>query len=284
MIDEFSHLNGKKILVTGSNGFIGRNLIKKLKELNLDFTEFKGDILEGISEKEDYDLIFHLAAKVPQNTSDEEDYAKVNVEGVKLVLEFCKEKNSKIIYTSTIGVHGDVKEVVTENSIISPNLTPYASSKFKGEDICKEYSKKYGVNCCILRFSTVYGFGQEGGYLIPTLIRALKEDKVAKLRDKNAFRDYIHVEDVIDTLLSSTKIDNSIINVAYEKTYSVGEIVELVRKISGKNLKVEYSKLEDQEIKGFKIDISLSKKLLKWDPKINIEEGIKRILIQEHLL
>jgi UDP-glucose 4-epimerase len=284
MINEFSHLNEKKILVTGSNGFVGRHLIKKLKELNLDFTEFKGDILKGISEKEDYDLIFHLAANVPQNVSNDENY-KVNVEGTKSVLEFCKKKNAKLIYTSTIGVYGNVEGIITEDNLVSPpNSNHYVFSKFQGEQACKEYSEKYDVNYCILRISTVYGPEQGGEYLISTLTRALNEDKMAKLRDKDAFRDFLYVNDLVNALLSSTKIDNCVIDIASGKTYSVAEIVELVEEISEKNLRVQYSKLNNHEIKGFEINIDLAKNLIDWSPKISIEEGIKRILIHEHLI
>ncbi len=277
----FPPLKGKKILITGSKGFIGQHLIRELNKLNLEFTEFQGDIREGIKLEGNFDIVFHLAAKVPQKSTRANEFHTINEEGTKKVLEFCKEKKAKIIYPSTVGVYGaPEQEIVTESSKVFPDINKYAHSKYQGELACMGYAKQEGGSYVILRFSNIYGPNQTGRGLIPTLINAAKNNKIAQLRDKEGFRDFIYIKDAVTALLLSTKeeVKNKLINVGLGRTYKVEEVVEIIQKIYGKRINVRYSGRGENEVKGFGINISLAKEILGFNPQYSLEAGIKETL------
>ena len=154
----------KKVLVTGGAGFIGTNLIKKLVSENIQVysldnystgikdnesvlaTYINGDIesIGKISET-NFDVCFHLAAqsRVQPSFEDPEDSFRINVQGTLKVMEWAKKNNVKVIYAGSSSKHHD------------PSDSPYAMTKFLGEEVCKLYKKSYDVNVEISRFYNV---------------------------------------------------------------------------------------------------------------------------------
>ena len=155
----------KKILVTGGAGFIGSNLLQSLSKLNYTLVsldnystgkrdnEFKGvqyidnDITNIDNIINDYDFCFHLAAqsRVQPSFKNPEESLRVNVLGTSKLLEWSRINNTKIIYAGSSSRHH------------SPSDSPYAMTKYLGEEICKLYRKSFKVNVQIARFYNVYG-------------------------------------------------------------------------------------------------------------------------------
>ena len=205
----------KKILVTGGVGFIGLNLIKKLIENGYYVTSLDNystgnklneiervnyldlDIEEILNIKEkDFDICFHLAgqSRVQPSFDDPQESLRVNVNGTIKVMEWAKKNNTKVIYAGSSSKHHD------------PADSPYAMSKFLGEEVCKLYRKSFNVNVEISRFYNVYGpyenIDEKHGNVIGIWRAKVKENKpLTIVGDGKQKRDFTHVDDIVDGLI-----------------------------------------------------------------------------------
>ena len=148
----------KKILITGADGFIGKHLIKKLsKNKKIKIIQRNRKTLD-VSKKAKWnkqskcDILIHLAGQsfVPLSWKNPLKTNKTNVQGIRYALDYCKKNNAKIIYISSYLYGNPTKLPSSEKSKIKL-LNPLARSKFKAENLCRSYSKKYGIKTIILR-------------------------------------------------------------------------------------------------------------------------------------
>lgn len=279
-----------RVLVTGSTGFIGRHLVKNLKELGKDVIEVslqKGiDItnLEQLRDIEGFDLAYHLAAisSVAYSFEHEKEVYNVNVSGTLNVLELCRINNAKIVFASTY-LYGKPKYLpVDEKHTLSPS-NPYAMSKYYAEKLCKVYSDKHNIPAVILRTFNVYGEGQRNEFLIPTILKQLQNKKVV-LKDPEPKRDFIYISDVVDAYLRAGRLerDFEVFNIGYGRSYSVREIVDKILALYSRDVKVEYTfQRRIGEIMDMYADTSKAKRLLGWSAKVSIDEGLRRVVMHE---
>lgn len=197
-------LNESKVLVTGANGFIGKNLIKMLKKRGIKPVKFKGDIV-------------HLAAltSLPESIESPLDYFMTNELGTVAVLEMARKNRVKnLIFASSIAVK-------------NPD-NPYALSKLNAEKWCEMYSRLYNINIWILRIYNVYG---EGGHGVINIFadQWLKGDKLTIHETGEQTRDFIHVNDICDGICK-------IVEMKTGTQTSINKIAELVRNAPRKKL------------------------------------------------
>tara|TARA_Y100000748_G_scaffold300703_1_gene299630 strand:- start:296 stop:1156 length:861 start_codon:yes stop_codon:yes gene_type:complete len=238
---------GKKVLVTGGAGFIGTNLINRLVKENIEVFSLddystgnkdnesklakyiKGDIetIGNISES-NFDTCYHLAAqsRVQPSFEDPEASFRSNIQGTLKVMEWAKEHNVKVIYAGSSSKHHD------------PADSPYAMSKFLGEEVCKLYKKSYSVNVEISRFYNVYGpyatLDEKFGNVIGIWVsQAIKGKPLTIVGDGEQRRDFIHVDDLVDGLI---RIANSQLKhqdaweIGTGINYSINELFEMFNK------------------------------------------------------
>jgi len=204
----------KNILVTGGAGFIGSNLIKKLideghnvtclddystgtNENEVKEVKYINDDIENIIKlKIRFDICFHLAAqsRVQPSFDNPQESVRVNITGTTRVMEWAKNNNVKVIYAGSSSKHHD------------PSDSPYAMTKFLGEEICKLYKKSFNVNVEIARFYNVYGplepLDEKFGNVIGIWrSKVIKGEPLPIVGDGNQKRDFVHVYDIVDGLI-----------------------------------------------------------------------------------
>ena len=283
-------LNGKRVLVTGSSGFVGRNLVEELKRHNVEvvtLTDLKAkrvDIRDWkkIKEIRNIDIVYHLAAitSVPASFENPRETYEVNVLGTLNILELCRLCNVwKIVFASSY-VYGQPQYMpIDENHPLQPT-NPYARSKVLGEELCRAYNTDFGLKCIILRPFNIYGVGQNKNFLIPSIIAQLRYGKI-ELKDPEPKRDFIYISDVIEAYIKAGEFKGNfeVFNIGYGKSYSVNEITEKIVQLYGKDVKINYkNERRKNEIMDTVADIRKAKEKLGWEPSVNIDTGLKSML------
>jgi nucleoside-diphosphate-sugar epimerase len=277
-----------KIVITGSKGFVGKVLINKLRsnssqivEIDLEqgFDLMDWDSLRFIDK---FDVLIHLAAKsyVPDSFENPSSFYKTNVLGTLNALELCRKHKAKIIYTSSY-VYGTPQYIpIDENHPVNA-FNPYAQSKLIGEDLCKAYHRDFDVPVIIFRPFNIYGKGQNANFLIPQIIEQASQGKI-KLKDPRPKRDFINVNDIVDAYIKALNTNFTEIqtfNLGSGHSTSIQELTKIVKKNIMTDLSVEFSgEQRKNEVLETKADVSRAKKLLCWEPKVSIENGILNIL------
>lgn len=278
-----------RVLETGSNGFIGRYLLKALSGRGDDVfthTRNNGDIVDkDVLEKYDgINHIFHLAAKtfVPESFEKPYEYFQTNIMGTVNVLEYCREHVCSMTFMSTY-VYGEPKYLPVDEKHPVIGMTPYHQSKILCESICEFYSRQFNVKVVVLRPFNVFGKGQSGQFLVPkilaqTLNPEVKEISVMDLQPK---RDYIYINDLIDAmLLTMHPVKNySVYNVGSGVSKSVEEVILDIQRATG--IKKPYTSSNQSrkaEVSDCVADISAIKTELGFAPKYTLTSGLKALI------
>lgn len=305
-----------KALVTGGAGFIGSHIADRLlsdgfevtvvdnlsagqlkniarNEDRENFHFIKGDIRDlGLDRGivADVDAVFHEAALVNVvssfnnilNTHD------VNVTGTLNLLKACLDSDVKrFIFASSAATYGETKILPMREDMISRPLSPYAVSKLAAESYAKLFYKAYGLETVSLRYFNVYGPRQRYGpysVVIPTFINRVLNDQPPIIHGNGEqTRDFVSVQDVVDANMVALRSKNAVgqvFNVGTGKATSVNQLAKIVLKILGKtSLKpVHTDPRTGDTSKGSYADMSRARRVLGFDPKVSLEEGITKLV------
>jgi len=284
------------ILVTGSSGFIGQNLVKKLLTLNhnvitidlkgkidntkhyqIDITDL--DKLNSITD--DIDIIYHLAAQSYGKGSiiDPNKDLNWNIQGTLNICRFAENKSvKKIIYSSSMAVYGN-HEISYESDYPEP-LSNYGVSKLAGEF----YIKKLNIPYTIYRLYNTYGPGQDlsnesKGVVSAFVTQVINGNNPIEVTGSlDRFRDIIFIDDVISALIIglTTDTDNQIFNVSTNQKTSIKQLIDIIIEISNKtNINIiNIGNLEGDQHGNTGDNTKL--KNLGWSPITSLNEGIRK--------
>ena len=307
----------KNILVTGTAGFIGNkvsemlleeeyNIIgvdnlndyydKRLKLWRLDslkksdnFKFYQIDIenygdLKLIFQEHFPEAVINLAARAGIRYSLENPfvYLSTNAVGTLNLLELCKEHHvPKFILASTSSLYAGQKIPFTEDLPVNTPISPYAASKKYAETIAYTYHYLYGIDVTILRYFTVYGPAGRPDMSPFRFIKWITEGSPLEVfGDGSQQRDFTYIDDIArGTIKALEPLGYEIINLGGNKPYRLNESIKLMEKYIGRKAKCNYKEFQKADMKATWADIDKAKKLLDWQPKVSLEEGIKRTVI-----
>jgi nucleoside-diphosphate-sugar epimerase len=282
-----------RIVVLGSSGFLGRSLCQKLlenktnakfmihkKKKNLQKNEFFGNILDKkslIKVVRDNDIIVNLVGQYDDNLSK---FYNININGGLNLIEIAKiKKNIKIIFASSINVYGEnCKSPSKETDVPNPR-TSYGIGKFLTEQLYEKYSKLYGFDMTILRFSNLYGKNKKSG-LIVNLIDSTIKKPVYLSHNGNQQRDFLFVDDAVNGIIQVIKKQPKkfqIFNISSQNKITPKKIITYIESISKNPIFYELKNKKFDE-KCIWADNTKSKKIIGFTPKITFETGLKNIL------
>jgi UDP-glucose 4-epimerase len=306
-------LKGKKILVTGGAGFIGFHLCKKLSNLTADLAIYdnlssgtmenvkdvpkakfvKGDILDlkKFCSLDKADLIYHLAAQVvvPYSMENPVEDFETNAKGTLHVLEKARKDDAKLVFASSAAVYGNPTVFPTPEEYGFHPFSCYGLSKVVGEEYCDMYVNQYGLDITITRFANVYGLRCHG--VIHDFLDKLAADpnKLEIIGTGLQSRDFVHISDVVDALItvgSDDSTNGKVYNLGFGKTIKIIDLAKMMLQIlnlQNKTVVTTTGVSWQGDINTIWFDISKAKKELKWNPKVSLEDSIKEVIAARKL-
>ena len=274
-------------MVTGSSGFVGRHLVKKLKELNHEVLELDKTLGHDLTDHKclstfnTADAVIHLAARVfvPESYSNPRTFYYDNFVTTLNSLEFARKNKAKFIYQSSY-VYGIPSYLPIDEAHPLAAINPYARTKLICEELTRGYAQDFGMKIIILRPFNIYGPGQDESFLIPKIISGIKSGKL-ELMDPNPKRDFVFIDDAVEALVKCLSYQGafSIFNVGSGESYSVKEIVDVVKEISGHDSEIVYSNQSRiNEVNDVVCDFSRIHEEMAWQPVVNLENGLFRTI------
>jgi UDP-glucuronate 4-epimerase len=266
-----------------------RNL-KELQALGKPFAFIRGDLtderaVENVFGAAQFDQVIHLAARAGVRPSLEDPvlYQEVNVTGTVRLLEAARKRGvKKITIASSSSVYGvNSKSPFSENDPIFHPISPYAASKLACEALGHVYHHLYGMDIVMLRFFTVYGPRQRPDLAICKFVERIANGKsIPVFGDGSTARDYTYVADTVAGILACTQKEfgYEVFNLGNSGAVKLSYLIELLEKAVGKKANVDRQPMQPGDVPFTCADISKARRLLGYDPKIKIEEGIPRFV------
>lgn len=298
-----------RFLVTGGAGFIGSHIVERLlrdgqyvrvldnfssgKLNNLKEVINKVDLIKGdicskpicVKATKGIDFVLHQAAlrSVPKSMQEPHQYNKVNIDGLLNMLEASREnKVRRFVFASSSSVYGEVRSFPEKEEFIPQPISPYALSKLTGEYYCHIFSYHYKLAAVALRYFNVFGPRQslddEYAVVIPKFINCiLKNDAPPIYGTGKQSRDFTFVSNVVEANLLAAGNESlrfGVFNVASGNDFTVLELVGLLNKLLGKKIKPVFLKKRAGDVFRTFADLSQSRKILRFKPRINFEQGL----------
>ncbi|HOT27699.1 MAG TPA: NAD-dependent 4,6-dehydratase LegB [Candidatus Ozemobacteraceae bacterium] len=307
---------GKRVLVTGADGFIGSHLAEELvrqghrvrafvlynsfnswgwldrspDDIRRELDVFAGDIRDphGVRQAmRDCDIVFHLAAliTIPYSYHSPDTYIDTNVKGTLNIVQAARELGvSRVVHTSTSEVYGTARFVpITEDHPLQPQ-SPYSASKIGADQIAMSFHHAFGTPVSIIRPFNTYGPRQSARAVIPTIITQIAAGKrKIKLGAVSPTRDFNYISDTVRGFLAvaeSAKAVGQVINIGSNYEISIGDTARLIADVMGASIDIETDEQrlrpENSEVERLWADNRKAREMLGWEPSFAGREGLRR--------
>jgi UDP-glucose 4-epimerase len=297
-----------KYVVTGGAGFIGSHIVKllvekghkiviidnlhtgslsRLKEIEDKIEFHRIDIRNYEKLKsiiKDVDGIFHQAALtiVSESFLKPDEYFDVNVNGTNNIFKIAKQLEIKVIFASSSSVYGNVDKVPIKENFERNPINPYGKTKVEKEKLAQRFWDE-GVSIIGLRYFNVYGIGQTGTYagVITQFIKKLDANVSPIIHGKgNQIRDFIAVEDVAKANLMAMESSSKqkFLNIGTGKSTSILELANMMIQISSRKVIINFDEELSGDVEKSQADTTLVKEKIGWTYKIELLDGLKKLI------
>jgi nucleoside-diphosphate-sugar epimerase len=298
-------------LVTGGAGFIGSNIVDELvrrghdvavlddlssgKRTNLEQVAGKVDLqvgsitdLDTIQKAcEGVDYVIHLAARtsVPRSVKDPIESNRINIDGTLNVLVAARDaKVRRVVFAASSSAYGETPILPKIETMPPAPISPYGVTKYVGELYAQVFGRVYGLENACVRYFNVFGPRQDptsqySGVLSRFMLAVLEGKKPVIYGDGEQSRDFTFIENVVDETLRACEAPDAsgrVFNGGTGSRITLNQVIHLLAKISGQPIEAVYDPPRNGDIRDSQADISLARRVLGYEPRVQFEEGLRR--------
>jgi NAD dependent epimerase/dehydratase len=306
-----SSWQGKRVLVTGGDGFIGSHLVDRLlaegaavrvlvhytpsgrlgwlhgREADVEI--LAGDVRDGervLQAVDGQEVVFHLAALIgiPYSYQSPESYVQTNVMGTYHVLNASRRAEiERVVHTSTSEVYGTARTVPIDEAHPLQPQSPYSATKIGADMLAISFHRSFELPVAIVRPFNTYGPRQSTRAVIPSLLGQLfGEAERIRVGTVSPTRDFNYVSDTVNGFLAvagADRVTGEVVNIGSGREISIGDLIELLFEVTGqrKDIVVEDERIRPtgSEVHRLLCDNTRAREWAGWKPEVSLEEGLR---------